>query len=153
MSSSTACRRCFCNATSHWTRTTTSSLPANHKGFYITLQEEANMEAGEHLIQKHDNLSVIGVLIRWYNFLIFVPEDRPSSLVVIVIDTNPIWWGQQAMKQNGEVSCLLSLYATTIWSMAGMAWVGVVSVHGVHCTKKTGKIAKKIICRENTGCL
>ncbi len=30
-------------------------------------------------------------------------SDEPNSLLVIVIDTNPVWWGQRLIKHDGDV--------------------------------------------------
>ena len=33
-------------------------------------------------------------------------SSRACGLLVVVLDTNPIWWGQQLLKVNREVSAL-----------------------------------------------
>ena len=34
-------------------------------------------------------------------------SSRACGLLVVVLDTNPIWWGQQLLKVNREVSILV----------------------------------------------
>jgi len=31
-------------------------------------------------------------------------HSRACGLLVVILDTNPIWWGQQLLKVNREVS-------------------------------------------------
>ena len=50
-----------------------------------------------------------------FNTLIYLCfTEEKSSLLVIVIDTNPVWWGQRHMKQDEHVS-QSRIIAQAIW--------------------------------------
>jgi len=33
-------------------------------------------------------------------------SDDPESILIIILDTNPVWWGQRALKREWEVSII-----------------------------------------------